>query len=150
MPSVLAFIDEPAPQERHREAVPSHAVFAQASIPAVDADAQTIYIGTPDAESDIQAHKDWAEVQHVYEQEAKDPEGSVTADLTIEVVPEMDPEPAPSEPQDRLQEVVGTRQANALQAAGYGTLPAAQALSKEDLTAIDGVGKTTFEKLQDA
>lgn len=150
MPTVLAWIDTPAPEERHREAVPSHAVFAQASIPAIDSDVQKMYIGTPDPEADLQAHKDWARVKRVYENEAQDPNGNVTGTLEVEVVPEMDPDPEPPEPQDQLQEVVGTRQANALQDAGYGTLPAAQALAKEALLEIDGVGETTFQKLQDA
>lgn len=147
MPSVLAFIDEPAPKERHREAVPDGATFAQARIPAVDAEAKVIYIGTPDPDSDINAHRDWAEVKRKYEAERDDPEGSVGRDLEINVVPEMDPDMRGSAPQDRLSDVVGTRQARALNEAGYGTLEAAQALSEEELTEIDGVGKATYEKL---
>lgn len=152
MPTALAYIDLPSPRERHREAVPEGTTFAQARIPAVDADARIVYIGTPDPESNIQAHKDWAEVKRKYEAERDDPEGSVDPDLTIEVCPEMDPDladtPVPSS--GDLREVVGTRQANALENAGYGTLEAAKALGKEELTEIDGVGEGTYNKLHES
>lgn len=150
MPSRLAYIDEPAPKERHRDAVPEGVTFAQARIPAVDSDAREVYIGTPDPEKEAQAHTDWAEVKRKYEAEREDEEGSVHPELQIHVVPEMDPEPSDPEPQSELKDVVGTRQANALLDAGYGTLAAAQALPKEEFLEIGGVGEGTYNKLHES
>lgn len=145
MPTEIAYIDEPAPKERHRSAVPSTVTFAQASIPAIDADARKVYIGTPDRSAKAQAHTDWAVVKDKYQQERDSPEGSVDRSCEIIIVDEMDPDLGGGE--DGLEELVGTRQANALTKAGYGTVQAAKALSKEALTEIHGVGEGTYESL---
>lgn len=145
MPKVLAYIDEPAPKDRHRDPVPAGTVFAQARVPAVDGDAETVIIGPPDAESKIAAHRHWAEVKRKYEQERDHPEGSVSRSCEIRVEDSFAPDLQGGE--DALAEVVGTRQANALDEAGYGTVQAARALDKEDLVALDGVGEATYDKL---
>lgn len=157
----LAYVDEPQVTDEEREVCPHGTKFRRAKFPAVESNALTVIIGTPDREAADDptkraVHAHWAEVKRAYEQERKAQkskpaeEQDPVARVEIKVEEALDPVDDGQEAQEDLSEVVGTRQANALNDAGYGTLEAARALSKEDLTEIDGVGEATYEKLQEA
>jgi len=152
MAKTLVYIDEPAPSERHREAAPVGAVYAQARIPAVEADASKVIIGTPADEMGRdgpvpQAHRDWQEVRDTYEAEKTYRESEVDPSLTVEVAPEMDPEVTAYEP--ALADIVGTSAAETLADEGFGTLAAAKALG-DDVTEFGGIGPAKKQALQDA
>ena len=59
-------------------------------------------------------------------------------------------EPSGGKPSEELKQLVGTRQANALAEGGFDSVEAAQELAEDELTALDGVGASTFERLHGA
>jgi len=150
MGRTLVYIDANSPQPRHREAAPPGAAFRQARIPAVEAELNDtpvteVIIGTPDAGSDIAAHRQWATIKAKYEEERRYRDSDVQAEVVVNE--SMNPEAQRYEPD--LAAAVGESAAQALAEAGYGTLAAAKALG-EDVTEIDGIGSAKHEALQEA
>jgi hypothetical protein len=118
-------------------------------VPAVEATlgdqpVTTVIIGTPDAESDVAAHREWARVKRKYEEERRYRDSDVQAE--VKVREQMDPQVQAYEP--ALAEVVGESAAESLAEAGYGTLAAAKAMG-EDVMEVDGVGEAKYDALQD-
>ena len=140
MAAYCYFVGAKVPPE---EVVPPGATLRRADHFALEADASTVYIGPPDPDADADpsmptARAHWAHVKAEYE--ASD------VRATIEIIDDLDPLDGA---ESGLDEVVGTRQANALREAGYGTLAAARALPKEQFVDLDGVGESSYDKLHD-
>lgn len=60
---------------------------------------------------------------------------------------ERPPDQAAAEPSEALKDVVGTRQANAFAERGITELEDAQALSRDEVVAMDGLGDGTADAL---
>lgn len=137
----LCFINGPVPPDDAPEAKYRN---AQAFNGVAEVD-DVILMGTPDPDGEHNYNRRCAEIRDAYAQAKKDPEHAFDGEL--KEVKGLNPDTSGSE--GDLAELVGAKQANALADAGYGTLEAARALSEEDLTAIKGVGKATYERLQE-